>query len=286
MDGYHKTGLPRMVTVTEIVTLFRRAFQPGVRPTGESHPFWEFVFVEGGVLDVCVGGKEYRLEENQLMFYPPEVIHEGKTPFQQETSLAIVSFSCTAPELERLRGKVLTVEGELLPLLRETLAQGCGIFAWFDADEDGRGMYLREDADFLQLCRVKLLLEYFLTSLLCGMEENGEKDWRSSYDRARLDTVLRYLEAHIGEELTVEQIAKDCLLSVSVLKRLFREHIRQGVMAHFTMLKLERAKELLRSGKMTVSEISQTLGFSSQFYFSRLFKQKNGISPSEYREKR
>ena len=286
MGGYHKTGLPRMVTVTEIVTLFRRTFHPGQRPTGESHPFWEFVFVEGGTLDVCVGGKEYRLEENQLMFYPPEEIHEGKTPFQQETSLAVVSFSSSAPELERLRGKVLTVEGKLLPLLQETLEHGCGIFAWFDTEEDGRGMYLREDADFLQLCRVKQLLEYFLTSLVYEMEDGGGKDWRSSYDRGRLDTVLQYLEAHIGEELTVEQIAKNCLLSVSVLKRLFREHIHQGVMAHFTMMKLERAKDLLRSGNTTVAEISQALGFSSQFYFSRLFKQKNGVSPSEYREKR
>jgi len=284
MADYHKTGLPSMVSITEIVTFFTRTFPPGVQPKEESHPFWEFVYVERGSLSVQVGQTQHRLSAGQLLFYPPELPHCSTEPFAEETVLSVVCFSCASAELSAFRGKVMEIPEKLLPAFRRTLETGCGIFAWFEEADGEQGMYLREDADLLQLCEVKQRLEYFLTALSCSTEGKPQSDWRAAYDRGRLASVAAYLKGHIGEELTVEQIARDCLIGVSVLKRLFRQYMGQGVMAYFTQLRIDRAKELLRGGTMTVTEVSQNLGFTSQFYFSRLFKQKTGVSPSEYRE--
>ena len=284
MTDYHKTGLPSMISVTEIATLFTRTFQPGVQPGEEAHPFWEFVYVERGSLFVKLGENVHSLSAGDMIFYPPEMPHCSHEPIREETVLSVVSFSSVSPELSRFGGRVTGIPESLQTVFREMMDAGCGIFQWYEEDDGEQGMYLREDADLLQLCAVKQRLEYFLTALICSEDEGA--DWRSSYDRGRLDSVVEYLQGRIGQELTVEQIARDCLIGTSVLKRLFRQYMGQGVMAYFNLMKLSRAKELLRSGNMTVAEVAESLGFSSQFYFSRLFKQKNGISPTEYREQK
>ena len=70
--------------------------------------------------------------------------------------------------------------------------------------------------------------------------------------------------------------------SESELKRAFRNETGTGVMTYFRNMKITAAKQMLRSGKMNVTEISEALGYESIHYFSRQFKTMTGMTPSEY----
>ena len=83
--------------------------------------------------------------------------------------------------------------------------------------------------------------------------------------------------------LEVQEVAKHCGVCLTTLKKAFSDYAGKGVKAYFTDMKIHRAKELLRMGN-PVSEVSDTLGFSSPAYFSQCFKREVGISPQRYRK--
>ena len=55
-----------------------------------------------------------------------------------------------------------------------------------------------------------------------------------------------------------------------------------GVMAYFTLLKIDRAKEMIREEKYTFTEISEKLCFNNSQYFTTVFKRVSGMTPTEY----
>ena len=58
-----------------------------------------------------------------------------------------------------------------------------------------------------------------------------------------------------------------------------------GIIDYFILLKIDRAKKLITETELSFTEISDSLGFSSSAYFSRTFKKKTGLTPSEYLRK-
>ena len=83
--------------------------------------------------------------------------------------------------------------------------------------------------------------------------------------------------------MTISDICREFNISSSRLKRLFRENEACGVIDFFISLKIDRAKALISEGGMNFTQISERLGFSSLHYFSRVFRQRTGMTPSEYR---
>jgi len=66
------------------------------------------------------------------------------------------------------------------------------------------------------------------------------------------------------------------------MKRTFKKHHDGGIIDYFILLKIDRAKKLITETELSFTEISSILGFSSSAYFSRTFKKKTGVTPSQY----
>jgi two-component system response regulator YesN len=73
-------------------------------------------------------------------------------------------------------------------------------------------------------------------------------------------------------------------MSKNTLYALFREHLGATVTEYITGLRIDRAKRLLRETKDTVYEVAESVGIDNYTYFCKLFKKREGISPSEYRK--
>jgi signal transduction histidine kinase/ligand-binding sensor domain-containing protein/DNA-binding response OmpR family regulator len=108
----------------------------------------------------------------------------------------------------------------------------------------------------------------------------------TSIDRAFLEKVLHSIEAHFEDEhFGVEELACEAAMSISQLNRKLHALIAQPAGELIRSMRLQRAADLLRQNAGTVAEISYTLGFTDQAYFSRAFKKKFGCTPSEYRKR-
>ena len=94
--------------------------------------------------------------------------------------------------------------------------------------------------------------------------------------------IIDYLNRHITSHVTIDLICKDNLIGRSQLQKLFKEQCNRGIIEYFSILKIEVAKELIRTNHMNFTQISAHLGYTSIHYFSRQFKKIVGMTPSEY----
>jgi YesN/AraC family two-component response regulator len=85
--------------------------------------------------------------------------------------------------------------------------------------------------------------------------------------------------------VTLTELSELVQLSPTYLSRVFKETTEYSVIEFFNKMKIDKAKELIIEGNKMVREVAQILGFTDEFYFSRIFKKIEGISPSEYYNK-
>jgi AraC-like DNA-binding protein len=97
--------------------------------------------------------------------------------------------------------------------------------------------------------------------------------------------VANYIQHHLSEPITAEDIAKDLYLSRPYLSRKFIQETGESLSDFILKEKTEEAKRLLRYSDKSLTAISNYLGFSSQSHFSRVFKKYASCTPGEYREK-
>jgi YSIRK-targeted surface antigen transcriptional regulator len=97
--------------------------------------------------------------------------------------------------------------------------------------------------------------------------------------------VANYIQHHISEAITVEEMAKALYMSRSYLSRRFKAETGEGLAEYILIEKTKEAKRLLRYSDKALTSIAGFLGFSSQSHFSRVFKKYAGLTPGEYRQR-
>ena len=94
--------------------------------------------------------------------------------------------------------------------------------------------------------------------------------------------VQHYIRDHLAERLTLNDVAAVFNFSPNYLSQLFAQNSESGFVEFVTATRVAAAKELMASTDMKIYEISNQVGFESPFYFSKVFKKWEGISPREY----
>lgn len=94
---------------------------------------------------------------------------------------------------------------------------------------------------------------------------------------------ISYLENDVQQSLSIEEIAQLCHMTATYFRKLFKEYSGISPTQFRIQKKIETAKLLLSTDDMTISEISDHLGFENVSYFSKLFKKYEKKSPSQYR---
>lgn len=98
---------------------------------------------------------------------------------------------------------------------------------------------------------------------------------------ARIKPALRQISENLQDDTTVSQYAEMCQISETTFRRLFREYTGLSPVEYRNNLRMQSAKRMLMSGKYTVSEVAYACGFDNISFFSRSYKKKFGILPSD-----
>jgi AraC-like DNA-binding protein len=109
-------------------------------------------------------------------------------------------------------------------------------------------------------------------------ENRYERLNRVNYDIIEQATSI--FEKIISQPMDMEQLTKLLNVNYQYLRDHFKEKTGLSPYQYFLQMKINKAKELLQEGSLSIKEISYKLSFDSPYYFSRLFKKKTGISPS------
>jgi two-component system response regulator YesN len=95
---------------------------------------------------------------------------------------------------------------------------------------------------------------------------------------------MNLAQQNIGEPISSSEIAQMVNMSGSYFSQCFKQYVGQTYTDYVREIRMERAKEYLRSTNKTIQWIAEQIGYSDEKYFSRLFREHAGVLPSEYRQ--
>ena len=147
------------------------------------------------------------------------------------------------------------------------------VAGFFTEDPDGYCSLYRQKTvdDVLQWLR-------FLTGKMCEMLDRKRSDCKN----IKVAIVRKYINEHVTERLSLNEVAEIFDISPNYLSQLFRKYNHTGFIEYVNTCKIEEAKRLLEREHLLVYETADALGYESAFYFSKVFKKIEGISPTEY----
>ncbi len=107
----------------------------------------------------------------------------------------------------------------------------------------------------------------------------------SQYDRDNsiLSPAIDYMHQNLDQNLSLKEAASMCFISPSYFSRIFTKEMGDTFSSYVSNLKMDKAKELLKTTDMLIREISLELGFNDQSYFIKQFKINEGVTPANFR---
>lgn len=266
--------LPR-IRINEILGYYYSIRNSGYSFKGEIHNYFELTYVDRGMLLTEVDSKAYELKEKDLIIYGPGQFHTQSIPKGQSCSYVTIVFEMDtiifeeeSDQYQLLLNKVFHYDKKIHSLVKTFVQESTSDIPYMNS---------------LMLCLLQEIVVRLLQYEFIGQRsERPVTNARQHYQDELLEEILDYIEKTISEPLTVEEICQKFSLSRSSLQLLFKENLHQTPKKYISDLKLEKACQMIRESKYTISEIALMLGFTSIHYFSKAFAQKYHLAPSEY----
>jgi two-component system response regulator YesN len=106
--------------------------------------------------------------------------------------------------------------------------------------------------------------------------------YKESHTEHVVESVKTYIRDNLGKHLSLQEVAAVFNFNPNYLSHLFAKYAGTGFVDYITAVRISAAKELLAQDTLRIYEIAEQLGFENAFYFSKVFKKAEGLSPSEY----
>ena len=140
---------------------------------------------------------------------------------------------------------------------------------------------LASGSDYIRDMRINEELNRLCTLL---MEQSwNPEEATTAPKKLSVVEVKEYLEQHYADKITLDELSKQFFINKYYLTRVFKEQFGQSITAYLTSLRITHAKQLLRFSEKNVEEIGLECGLGQLHYFSRVFKEVEGVPPSVYR---
>lgn len=287
--SYKSVHLQDILTIHDIYSIHYFEYMCDFTFPGESHDFWEFLCVDKGEVNVLAGEKFHVLKKGDIIFHKPNEFHDVKSNGLIAPNLVVMSFSCHSPSMSFFEEKVLQISEPERLLLAQIIQEAKHVFDGRLDDPYQEELIKNENPVFAGEQLIRLYLEQLLIQLIRRYMVRTPspnppivKSIKQKADGELFAQVKEYMDTHICETLTIEQICKNNSIGRSQLQKLFRTRSGYGAIEYFSRLKVDLAKQMIRENHYNFTQIADALGFSSIHYFSRQFKQITGMTPSEY----
>lgn len=288
--SYKSVYLQDILSIHEIYSIHYFEYMCDFSFPGESHDFWEFLCVDKGEVNVLAGEKFHALKKGDIIFHKPNEFHDVNSNGIIAPNLVVMSFACDSSVMSFFEEKVLQISEPERLLLAQIIQEAKYVFEGRMDDPYQEELIPSDNPRFAGEQLIRLYLEQLLIQLIRRYMARPDqpinptivKSIKQKADGALFTQVQEYMEAHICETLTIEQLCRSNSVGRSQLQKLFRTRSGYGAIEYFSRMKIDLAKQMIREDHYNFTQIADALGFSSIHYFSRQFKRITGMTPSEY----
>lgn len=177
-------------------------------------------------------------------------------------------------------------EGAFREHCRKSAEYLCG-FMWERLEASVRGAVsgIVEDMGELRFAYQKVAEGLERAELLGGYGVVDMGDGEESGGRAIVQRVIQYVEEHYADSnLNISTIAEGMERNPKYISRVFKEETQEGILDYMNRLRVKKAKALIKSGRFTLEQISEMVGYASLKTFRRAFQKETGLTPAGYRD--
>ena len=263
-SGLHEV---RRLRVESIYTFFYQEKEQGFIFPGEAHPMPELTYVDQGALHSVADGQDLLLEQGDIMIYTPNQWHMQYADMGVAPRFVTISFELEGKDLERLKNRKFKAPQQAVLLLQQMLRE-------------------QEKPDDHSSDMTISMLNQLLVILLRKVDAPNAAKLKTSNAVHSENEIIRraqqYISTHIREKLTVPTVARMVDVSPSYLTALFHKNLQISPGEYIRRVKLQESKQMIRENSLNFTEIAAALQYSTVHHFSRQFKEKFGITPTEY----
>ena len=235
-----------------------------------THNHAELFYIVGGKGQFLIEDQLYPVNTNHLVIINPNVTH--------------TEVSLNAQPLEYI---VLGIDGVELSISENSNGQFCILDHFESMDITSclrnilREMELKQPG-YEDICQA--FMEILIIRLMRSTGLSVPTEPQNSVGNHQCAAVRRYIDHHFKESLTLDQLAEEAHMNKFYLSHAFKQEYGISPINYMISRRLEESKYLLAETDLSMSQISQLLGFSSLSYFSQVFRKTQGLSPMEYRQ--
>ena len=279
--------IKREISIDGFNSIYYFEFGKDFSHAPEKHDFWEMVYVDGGDVIAITDGLGRTLSQGQVIFHRPMEVHAHVSNKLVPNNMLVVSFTTKSPAMDFFDKKVFTLDKTGKTLLTLFIKEATYALGDIPGEYSNKNPLDFSSAPFGSF----QLLECYLTELLLilsrASDDSGTSVKRSDISKelaksSIAELIVSYLKENLYSHITLSDICTKFFMGKSHLCKIFSEYIGEGPIEYYSKLKMQEAKKLLSKDELTVSSISDILGYSSIHNFSRAFRKTTGVSPTAY----
>ena len=223
----------------------------------QAHETWEIILLLEGTGVCRIEGTDYPFEPGSIFLIPPGVMHQNIP----DTSFRDICMLITEPFIPGI-ATPLTLHDDRHGTMRALL-------------EIQRRTFSEKRVNYVNICdSIQQAIQHLLISWSRQPQPNEYLDW-----------LVEQMRLNIGNcDFSVTEAIEKIPLTSNYTRKQFRAIFGCAPVTYMNQLRIDEAKKALMAGSLPIGEIALKNGFEDTKYFTRLFKQDTGMSPSAYRK--
>lgn len=283
---FEKHKFENILNITKLVTVHYFEYDKDFVFEGESHDFWEMVYVDNGEIIITADKEEFTLKEGELYFHRPGEFHKVRANGKTSANAFVATFVCSSAVMKLFIKRKMTLPQGLKSFLTNVILETQNAFDLSLHNPYQNNLIPKTNSPLGSQQLVRIYLETLLILLLRQKDETGHspiiissKETMGNHIAAQ---IIDFMEAHLSENLSLNKICDTVNYGKTYVSTIFRETTGYSVLQYYNILKIARAKKLLRESNDSITHIAESLGFNDPRYFSRSFKKVTGMTPTKY----
>ena len=289
MKKYFKHKIKSLLLVNKIVVIHYLELKDYFHHAQETHNFWEIVCAVKGDVICNANGKDVDVKEGFAYFHKPNEPHALTVTGEKDTGVFVISFECLSEAMRFFSDKKIKLNQLQIKFIKQIIeiAKRTYDITFYNLDTDLMNLLAQPTLGGEQL--IKNYIEMLLIDVMRQITETKDGNdvflQETEINNKLAQDIIDFLTENIFEKITIDNVCKAVSYSKAYVFRQFKLATGKSVMEYYIELKINKAKELIKTGNFTVKELSEKLCFDTPNYFTKTFKKLTTETPTEYKKR-